>query len=68
MPQSDYACVVPAPDTDKLTIELTDVENVVVNNPVVKKGIYTLTGQYLGLDESSLPQGMYIINGKKVIK
>ena len=68
LPQSDYACVVPAPDTDKLTIELTDVENVVVNNPVVKKGIYTLTGQYLGLDESSLPQGMYIINGKKVIK
>jgi N-acetylmuramoyl-L-alanine amidase/sugar lactone lactonase YvrE len=68
LPQKDYACVVAAPDTDKLTIELTDVENIVVDNPVVKVGIYTVTGQYLGLDESNLPQGLYIINGKKVIK
>jgi hypothetical protein len=43
------------------------VENVEVT-PIVKKGIYTITGQFLGTDDSNLPQGMYIINGNKVIK
>ncbi len=36
--------------------------------PAMRQGIYTVTGQYLGTDESQLPAGMYIINGKKVIK
>ncbi len=36
--------------------------------PAIRQGIYTVTGQYLGIDESQLPAGMYIINGKKVIK
>ncbi len=35
---------------------------------ITRLGIYTLTGQYLGLDASTLPAGMYIINGKKVIR
>jgi hypothetical protein len=67
LPMADHACAVQAPDTDKLTIILTDVENIVVD-PVAKSGIYTVMGQYLGTDESNLPQGLYIINGKKVIK
>ena len=67
LPATDYTCVVAAPDTDKLTIIFTDVENVTAQ-PILKTGIYTVTGQYLGTDESNLPQGMYIINGKKVIK
>lgn len=32
------------------------------------KGIYSLTGQYLGEDVKALPAGVYIINGAKVIK
>ena len=34
----------------------------------VRKGIYSLTGVYLGEDESVLTRGIYIINGKKVVK
>ncbi len=33
-----------------------------------RKGIYSLTGVYLGEDDSQLPRGIYIINGKKVVK
>ena len=67
LPSATNACVVNAPDTDLLTVVFTSVENVTAQ-PIVKEGIYTVTGQYLGTDESNLPQGMYIINGKKVIK
>ena len=67
LPSAENACVVNAPDTDLLTVVFTSVENVTAQ-PIVKEGIYTVTGQYLGTDESNLPQGMYIINGKKVIK
>ena len=31
-----------------------------------KKGIYNIMGTYLGTDDSHLPHGMYIIDGKKV--
>jgi hypothetical protein len=68
LPSADYTCVVPAPKNDKLDIVFTSVENIMTNESVVKTGIYTITGQYLGTDESNLPQGLYIINGKKVIK
>lgn len=67
MPSADNACVVNAPSADKLTVVKTAVEDLRVDN-VVKTGIYTVTGQYLGTDESNLRQGLYIINGKKVIK
>lgn len=33
-----------------------------------KKGIYTLTGQYMGENFHVLPAGVYVINGKKVVK
>ncbi len=36
--------------------------------PAVRQGIYAITGQYLGTNGSELPAGVYIINGKKVIK
>ncbi|MBR0065312.1 MAG: hypothetical protein IJQ06_06940 [Paludibacteraceae bacterium] len=32
------------------------------------KGIYTVTGQYLGEDFNVLPKGLYIVNGVKIIK
>ena len=33
-----------------------------------KTGIYTLDGRYMGNDYTVLPRGLYIINGKKVVK
>ncbi len=39
-----------------------------VENNLFKTGVYTITGSYLGEDATSLPAGMYIINGKKVIR
>lgn len=32
------------------------------------KGIYSITGQYLGSDINHLPKGIYILNGKKIIR
>ena len=46
----------------------TNVENTYVEQLISRPGIYTVLGQYLGEDESVLSHGMYIINGKKVIK
>ncbi len=68
LPSEDYTCTVPAPEADMLNIISSGVENVEAIMPVVKEGIYTITGQYLGTDDSNLPQGMYIINGEKRIK
>lgn len=44
----------------------TAIENTEVKAD--KKGIYTLTGQYLGENFHALPAGVYVINGKKVVK
>ncbi|MBP7768022.1 MAG: M6 family metalloprotease domain-containing protein [Prevotella sp.] len=32
------------------------------------KGIYTISGQYVGTDLQTLPHGIYIVDGKKVVK
>ena len=42
-----------------------------IENTEVKanaKGIFTLTGQYLGEDFNAIPAGIYIVNGKKMVK
>ena len=44
----------------------TDVEE--VEAAAAKKGIYTLTGMYLGEDFNAVPAGIYIVNGVKVVK
>ena len=45
------------------------ISNVVSEKENVKNGrIYSLCGQYLGTDQSTLKKGIYIINGKKVMK
>ena len=44
----------------------TDVE--MLEAAPAKKGIYTLVGQYLGEDFEALPAGIYVVNGKKVVK
>lgn len=49
----------------------TGIENVeAANTAVAKKGIYDLTGRRFaeGTDFSTLPAGLYIVNGKKVVK
>lgn len=43
------------------------VENIGAET-ITRSGVYTLFGQYLGESENGLPHGVYIINGKKVIK
>lgn len=45
--------------------EATTIES--VQSPQSRKGIYNLCGQYLGDDAKSLPCGVYVVNGKKLI-
>lgn len=44
----------------------TDVETVEANSNV--RGIYTITGQYVGEDFESLPAGVYVVDGVKIVK
>lgn len=44
----------------------TAIENTEVNANV--KGIYTITGQYLGENFDILPAGVYVVNGVKIVK
>lgn len=44
----------------------TAIENTAVNANV--KGVYTITGQYVGEDLNVLPKGVYVVNGVKVVK
>ncbi|MBO5553368.1 MAG: hypothetical protein J5937_04125 [Paludibacteraceae bacterium] len=42
-----------------------------IDNTEVKanvKGIYTITGQYVGEDFKALPAGVYVVNGVKIVK
>ena len=47
---------------------VTDVEN--VENSMKDGGIYTLTGMYLGNMSvwNTLPAGVYVVNGEKMVK
>lgn len=44
------------------------VWNVVTPETQTVKGIYSIDGRYLGTDFNALGKGLYIVNGKKVIK
>ena len=44
----------------------TAIENTEVKANV--KGIYTITGQYVGEDFKALPAGVYVVNGVKIVK
>ncbi|MFC2651507.1 MAG: peptidase, partial [Alloprevotella tannerae] len=43
-----------------------------INTPTIdttaRRGIYTLSGVKLGGEVKDLPKGVYIVNGKKVVK
>lgn len=45
-------------------IDNTDAQSGLTN----AKGVYTITGFYLGENADNLPMGVYIINGKKVVR
>lgn len=47
---------------------VTAIEDVWQDEPVSagRKGVYTLSGQYVGTTVKGLPAGMYIVDGKKV--
>lgn len=46
----------------------TAIQEVQVAKPVSNGRIYTLDGRYVGTDLNQLERGLYIINGKKVLK
>lgn len=46
----------------------TGIENVEMNNQPAVKGVYSIDGRYLGNDVSKLGKGLYIVNGKKIVK
>ncbi|MBP5658748.1 MAG: hypothetical protein J6W89_01880 [Paludibacteraceae bacterium] len=54
-----------APEEEEEPVEEA-VEN--VYNNATRTGVYSLLGNYLGEELSALPAGVYIVNGKKMIK
>ena len=44
----------------------TAIDNIEATAAV--KGIYTITGQFVGNDYHSLPNGIYVVDGKKIVK
>ncbi len=44
----------------------TAIEN--IEATAAAKGIYTVTGQFVGNDYHSLPNGIYVVDGKKIVK
>ena len=46
----------------------TGIENVEMNNQPAVTGVYSIDGRYLGNDVSKLGKGLYIVNGKKIVK
>ena len=48
--------------------ETTGIENIVTPTATSNQKVYNLNGQYVGNDLKAMPKGIYIVNGKKVIK
>ena len=46
----------------------TAIQSVSAHKDIKTTRIYTLDGRYVGTDPDRLPRGMYIINGKKIVK
>lgn len=44
----------------------TAIEN--IEETAAVKGIYTITGQFVGNDYHNLPNGVYVVDGKKIVK
>ena len=54
---------------DDVTVASTSSGIQSVNNTLLKANhIYTIDGRYVGTDPNQLPRGLYIVNGKKIVK
>ena len=53
--------MVPSGETGIVTVKNDNLKN-------VRKGIYTIDGRYLGTDVNRLGKGLYIVDGKKMVK
>ncbi len=42
--------------------------NTINTNKVTTTRIYTIDGRYVGTDPNQLPRGLYVVNGKKIVK
>lgn len=62
----------PSTQVNSLKVEFIDeilgISDIINNTPINSKRIYSLDGLYLGDDLNRLPKGIYIINGKKILK
>ena len=65
--KDENSCVTPAAEGLTFEVEATGIESLEAGKSL-KKGVYSITGQYLGEDTKNLQSGAYIINGKKVIR
>ena len=65
-----------APDSFNVKVDGTPLEELFVVNAIenVKENaasdgrVYTIDGKYVGNDANKLPRGIYVIDGKKVVK
>lgn len=48
--------------------DATGIAHPTTDASTLKGGVYTLDGVYLGTHVESLPRGVYIVGGKKIIK
>lgn len=69
--KEENKCLTPAPDA--MAFDVEEIHDAIENLQSIentRRGVYTVTGQYLGesIESLQLPQGVYIVNGKKVVK
>ena len=55
-------------DNETTTIDMADVDPDALNTLGVATGVYNLNGQKVSDDMYNLPKGIYIVNGKKIIR
>ena len=48
--------------------DATGIAHPTADAPTPKDGVYIIDGVYLGTNVESLPRGVYIVGGKKMIK
>lgn len=71
LPKAENKMLTPAPSVQKIIVTNTGTSTAIDNlnvNDNTMHGVYSVTGQWLGENTDMLPQGVYIVNGKKVVK
>ena len=63
-----YRTCSPWSEEKVFTFGTTGISSVLLNNNTSSQTIYNLQGRSMGTNPSALPKGVYIINGKKVVK